>query len=50
VHLDEEEIHLKPGDVVVQRGTIPNRVNRGTQPSVVAVVLIGTEDGKWTGW
>ena len=34
------EVHLKAGDVVVQRGTIHNWVNRGTQPCVIAFILI----------
>ena len=31
---------LKAGDVLVQRGTIHNWVNRGTQPCVMAFILI----------
>ncbi|MBV9552313.1 MAG: cupin domain-containing protein [Alphaproteobacteria bacterium] len=38
--LDGEEVHLKAGDVVVQRGTIHNWINRGTEPCVIAFVLI----------
>ena len=38
--LDGEEVHLKAGDVIVQRGTIHNWINRGTQPCVIAFVLI----------
>ena len=34
-------VHLKQGDVLVQRGTIHNWVNRGTAPCVVAFTLIG---------
>ena len=33
-------VHLKAGDVLVQRGTIHNWVNRGTEPCVIAFVLI----------
>ena len=33
-------VHLKAGDVLVQRGTIHNWVNRGTTPCVIAFVLI----------
>ena len=36
-------VHLNAGDVVVQRGTIHNWINRGTQPCVIAFVLTGAE-------
>ena len=38
--LDGAEVHLKAGDVIVQRGTIHNWINRGTEPCVIAFVLI----------
>lgn len=38
--LDDAEVHLRAGDVLVQRGTIHNWVNRGTEPCVIAFVLI----------
>ena len=38
--LDGTQVHLKAGDVLVQRGTIHNWINRGTEPCVVAFVLI----------
>ena len=34
------EVHLKQGDVVVQRGTIHNWINRGTETCIMAVILI----------
>lgn len=37
---DGKAVHLKAGDVIVQRGTIHNWANRGTAPCVVAFVLI----------
>jgi len=37
--LDGEEVHLKAGDVIVQRGTIHNWINCGTEPCVIAFVL-----------
>jgi quercetin dioxygenase-like cupin family protein len=37
--LDGSEVHLKAGDVIVQRGTIHNWINRGTEPCVIAFVL-----------
>ena len=36
--LDDTTVHLKAGDVLVQRGTIHNWVNRGTEPCVIAFV------------
>jgi quercetin dioxygenase-like cupin family protein len=40
MELDDSVVHLKAGDVLVQRGTIHNWVNRGTQPCVIAFTLI----------
>jgi mannose-6-phosphate isomerase-like protein (cupin superfamily) len=42
--LDDSEIHLKQGDVVIQRGTNHAWVNRGTQPCRVAVVLVDAKN------
>ena len=33
-------VHLKAGDCLVQRGTIHNWVNKGTEPCLVAFILI----------
>jgi hypothetical protein len=33
------EVHLKAGDVVVQRGTVHNWIHRGQEPCVIAFVL-----------
>jgi len=41
--LDGTVVHLKAGDVLVQRGTIHNWVNRGTVPCVVAFVLVAAK-------
>jgi quercetin dioxygenase-like cupin family protein len=38
--LDDSEVHLKAGDVMVQRGTIHNWINRGSEPCVIAFVLV----------
>lgn len=38
--LDGCIVHLKQGDVLVQRGTIHNWINAGTEPCVIAFVLI----------
>ena len=40
MELDDTLVRLKAGDVMVQRGTIHNWVNRGAAPCVLAVVLI----------
>ena len=40
MELDDSVIHLKAGDVLVQRGTIHNWVNRGTEACVIAFILI----------
>ena len=41
--LDEEEVKLKPHDVVVQRGTNHAWVNNGTEPALFIAVLIDKE-------
>ena len=38
--MDEETVHLRAGDVMVQRGTNHAWVNRGTTPARLAFVLI----------
>ena len=38
--LDEEEVDLKPFDVVVQRGTNHAWVNNGNEPALLIAVLI----------
>jgi quercetin dioxygenase-like cupin family protein len=40
MQLDDNEVHLKAGDVLVQRGTIHNWVNRGKEPCLIAFVLV----------
>lgn len=40
MRLDDAEVHLRAGDVVVQRGTIHDWINRGAEPCVIAFVLI----------
>ena len=50
MQLDDSEVHLRAGDVLVQRGTIHNWINRGNRPCVIAFVLVDakpvTVDGK----
>jgi mannose-6-phosphate isomerase-like protein (cupin superfamily) len=43
MELDVGSVHLKAGDVLVQRGTIHNWVNKGTVPCVIAFVLISSK-------
>ena len=40
MELDDQVVTLRAGDVLVQRGTIHNWVNRGSVPCVIAFVLI----------
>jgi mannose-6-phosphate isomerase-like protein (cupin superfamily) len=44
--LDDTTVHLRAGDVLVQRGTIHNWVNRGTEPCVIAFMLIAAKPVK----
>ncbi len=50
MQLDKEEVHLKAGDVVIQRETLHNWVNRGSESCLMLFVLISIEGGKSTGW
>lgn len=50
MQLEEKEVRLKPGDIVIQRGTNHNWVNRGTEPCVIAFILLSVEGGETTGW
>ena len=43
MELDDSTVHLKAGDVLVQRGTIHNWVNRGTQPCTICFILIAAK-------
>jgi mannose-6-phosphate isomerase-like protein (cupin superfamily) len=43
MQLDDTVVHLKANDVLVQRGTIHNWVNRGKVPCVIAFVLISAQ-------
>ncbi len=50
MELDGETVTLRAGDVLVQRGTVHNWVNRGKEVAIVAFVLVAakpvTVDGK----
>ncbi len=37
---NDEVVHIRQGDVIVQRGTVHNWVNSGTEPCVMAFILI----------
>jgi quercetin dioxygenase-like cupin family protein len=43
MEMDDTVVHLKEGDVLVQRGTIHNWVNKGMEPCVIAFVLISSD-------
>jgi hypothetical protein len=40
---DGKEVHLKAGDCIVQNGTRHGWRNRGTEPCVMAFIMIGAE-------
>jgi mannose-6-phosphate isomerase-like protein (cupin superfamily) len=42
--VDEDEVHLTAGDVVVQRGTNHAWANRGTEPCRIAFILIDAKE------
>jgi quercetin dioxygenase-like cupin family protein len=41
--LDGTTVHLKAGDVLVQRGTIHNWINKGTEACVIAFTLVSAK-------
>jgi quercetin dioxygenase-like cupin family protein len=43
MELEGETVHLRAGDVLVQRGTVHNWVNRGAEPCVIAFVLVAAK-------
>ncbi len=43
MELDDEVVTLRAGDLLVQRGTIHNWVNRGTVDCVIAFVLVSAK-------
>ena len=42
--MDDTDVHLQAGDVVVQRGTNHAWVNRGEHPCRIAFILIDAKD------
>jgi quercetin dioxygenase-like cupin family protein len=47
--LDETTVHLRAGDVLVQRGTMHNWINHGPEPCVMAFVLIDAKPAQVNG-
>src|ERR1700730_14079 len=43
MELDGTSVHLQAGDVLVQRGTIHNWVNKGTAPCVIAFAQVAAK-------
>ena len=43
MEMDGTMVHLRAGDVLVQRGTIHNWINRGDKPCTIAFVLIAAK-------
>ena len=43
MEMDGTVVRLKAGDVLVQRGTIHNWINRGIEPCVIAFVLVAAK-------
>src|SRR2546423_3407668 len=43
MELDGSVVHLRAGDVLVQRGTLHNWVNRGSEACVIAFVLVAAK-------
>lgn len=46
---DDEVVHLKAGDVVVQRGTMHTWVNKGSVPAIFAFILIDAKPAEVNG-
>jgi quercetin dioxygenase-like cupin family protein len=49
MEMDGQTVHLRAGDVLVQRGTIHNWINRGDKPCIIAFVLIDAQPAKVQG-
>ena len=43
MEIDGATVHLRQGDVLVQRGTMHNWHNRGAEPCIIAFVLIAAQ-------
>jgi mannose-6-phosphate isomerase-like protein (cupin superfamily) len=42
--LDDDDVHLKQGDVIVQQATNHAWINRGKEPCCILVVLMDSKD------
>jgi quercetin dioxygenase-like cupin family protein len=40
---DNQKVHVKEGDVIIQRATLHDWSNRGTEPCVIAFILIDAQ-------
>jgi len=43
MEMDGATVHLRAGDVLVQRGTLHNWINRGSKPCLIAFVLVAAK-------
>jgi quercetin dioxygenase-like cupin family protein len=43
MQMDDSTVKLKAGDVLVQRGTIHNWINKGKEPCIIAFTLVGAK-------
>jgi quercetin dioxygenase-like cupin family protein len=43
MEMDGTTVHLRQGDVLVQRGTIHNWINRGDKPCTIAFILVAAK-------
>ena len=42
--LDDSEVHLKAGDVLVQRATVHAWINKGRETCRIAVAMVDAQD------
>jgi len=40
---DNQKVHVQEGDVIIQRATLHDWSNRGTEPCVIAFILIDAQ-------
>jgi mannose-6-phosphate isomerase-like protein (cupin superfamily) len=46
MEMDDTVLHFRTGDCFIQRGTVHNWVNRGSEPCRIAFVLVAAEPAK----
>jgi quercetin dioxygenase-like cupin family protein len=49
MELDDQVVTLKAGDVLVQRATVHNWINRGPEPCVIAFILVSAKPATLNG-